>query len=171
MAPYGLRADKDRKLHHATDQRRIVTHIVSCIAEGFSQRTVAKGLNSGPNPIPGPGGGRWQANAICRILHNPVYEGRKVAPRRHKSTQGRFQASRAGEGNRVGSFAEGVEPIPHDLLTRARRWLPDSPSRRPNRPAARGRCGTPHGSGEVPGLSRGCLTGLARLPVLARRAV
>ncbi|MGW4898075.1 recombinase family protein [Kitasatospora sp. NPDC004240] len=120
MAPYGLRADGARKLHHVPDEWRIVMHIVSCVADGFSQRTVAKALNSGPNPVPGPVGGRWQANAICRILRNPVYEGWQVAPRRHASTQGRFQAYRDGEGNRVGVFAEGVEPIPHDLLTRAR---------------------------------------------------
>lgn len=120
MAPYGLQADKDRKLHHVPDKWRVVLHIVRCVALGFAERTVAKALNSGPHPIPGPGGGHWQANAISRILHNPVYEGWQVAPRRQKTTRGRFQVYQDKAGNRVGVLADGVEPIPPELLTRAR---------------------------------------------------
>ncbi|RAJ44745.1 resolvase-like protein [Kitasatospora sp. SolWspMP-SS2h] len=119
MAPYGLCADKARKLHHAPETWRIVLHVVKCVALGFSQRSVAKALNSGPNPVPGPGGGRWQANAISRILHNPVYEGWQVAPRRQKATRGRFEAFRDRDGNRVSVLADGVEPVPADLLARA----------------------------------------------------
>ncbi|MFF1905978.1 recombinase family protein [Kitasatospora sp. NPDC058218] len=119
-APYGLRADADRKLHHIPDEWPIVLHIVSCVADGFSERAVAKGLNSGPNPIPGPGGGRWQANAVSRILHNPVYEGWQVAPRRGKSTKSRFEVYRDANGDRVSVLANGVEPVPHELMAQAR---------------------------------------------------
>lgn len=116
-APYGLRADRARKLHHVPDDWRIVLHIVELVALGFAERTVAKALNSGPNPVTGPGGGTWQATAISRILHNPVYEGWQLAPRRQ---HGRYQAYRDAEGNRVSVLAEGVTPIPPELLLRAR---------------------------------------------------
>ncbi|MFD3943280.1 recombinase family protein [Streptomyces sp. NPDC058579] len=118
-APYGLRADASRKLHHIPGEWRIVRHIVESVALGFAERMVAKALNSGPAPITGPGGGTWQANAISRILHNPVYEGWQVAPRRG-NPKGRFQPYRDNEGNLVSVFAAGVEPIPPDLMARAR---------------------------------------------------
>ncbi|MFJ9446927.1 recombinase family protein [Kitasatospora sp. NPDC101235] len=116
--PYGLEVDASKKLRHNSDWRYVL-HVVESAALGFSHRSIAKGMNSGPAPIAGPGGGLWYPSVVGRIIHNPVYEGWQVAPCR-KDGSGRFEAYRDQQGNRVRVFVDGAEPIPHELLVRAR---------------------------------------------------
>ncbi|MFF8613694.1 recombinase family protein [Streptomyces sp. NPDC015350] len=117
QAPYGLEIDdpETRKLRHGK-QWDVVLRIVNNVAAGESGRQLCIRMND--EGVPSPSGGKWQSSTVSRILRSPVYEGFQVTNQR--GNPGDATVYRNATGERVGVFAEGVEPIPHDLLVKAR---------------------------------------------------
>ncbi|MFL4902771.1 recombinase family protein [Streptomyces sp. MMS24-I2-30] len=115
-APYGLRKDKSGKLHQTTDWANVI-RILTEVADGLPPRAVARGLNADSKPS--PKGGTWGASTVRRIVYNPVYEGFQVVALSRDYTWP--VAYRDESGKRVRVFAQGVEPVPADLVARARR--------------------------------------------------
>ncbi|MFE7312987.1 recombinase family protein [Streptomyces sp. NPDC057555] len=122
QAPYGLEIadEKTRKLRHSA-QWPIVLKLIQDVADGVSGRQACIDRNTGPTPIPSPGGGRWQSSTVSRMLHNPVYEGWQVVNQR--GNPGNGTVYRNADGERVSVLAEGVEPIPAALVAKARAAL------------------------------------------------
>ncbi|WP_330299921.1 recombinase family protein [Streptomyces sp. NBC_00503] len=120
-APYGLEINnsKERKLVHSPDWP-VIEHIISEVADSAtSGRQLCIRLNK--EGIPSPSGGKWQSSTVSRILNNPVYEGWQVTNQR--GAPGNATVYRNASGDRVRVLAEGVEPIAHDALARARAVL------------------------------------------------
>ncbi|KOV94790.1 hypothetical protein ADK65_30350 [Streptomyces sp. NRRL B-1140] len=115
-APYGLRKDKHGKLHHAKEWD-CVMRVLAEVADGKTPRKVARSLTDDRKPS--PKGGAWNASTVRRIVYNPVYEGWQVVALSRDYTWP--VAYRDEAGNRVGVFAEGVEPAPADVVAKARR--------------------------------------------------
>ncbi|MEU8678164.1 recombinase family protein [Streptomyces sp. NPDC048560] len=115
-APYGLRKDKAGKLHHAKGWGNVI-RILSEAAEGASPRRIGRGLTLDREPS--PTGGQWGASTVRRIIGNPVYEGWQVVAFSRKYTWP--VAYRDEQGERVRVFADEVEPVPADLVAKARR--------------------------------------------------
>ncbi|MER6521682.1 recombinase family protein [Streptomyces sp. NPDC001553] len=115
-APYGLRKDKDGKLHHTKEWANVL-RILDAVAEGVTPRRVAVALTADQKPA--PKGGPWNASTVRRIVYNPVYEGWQVVALSREYTWPVAYRNEAGE--RVPVFADGVEPVPADLVAKARR--------------------------------------------------
>ncbi|MFE6157253.1 recombinase family protein [Streptomyces sp. NPDC057889] len=115
-APYGLEiADTDtRKLRHAKTWSTLI-RIFEATAEGKSARTIAQELNS--EEIPSPDGISWGGSTIHRMIQTPVYEGWQAVA---LTRGGRSVPYRNRKGERVSVLAEDVEPVPADLIKRAR---------------------------------------------------
>ncbi|MGW0993344.1 recombinase family protein [Streptomyces sp. NPDC002520] len=118
LLPYGFRvADKrTRKLAHDVVPWHIVLMIYRAAANGVSTRAIARRLNWAH--IPSPSGKQWRANMIGKIVHHPVYEGLQV-----EAAEGNSRVSRPyrnKQGKRVSILADGVEPVPPDLVRLAR---------------------------------------------------
>ncbi|MDI5969725.1 recombinase family protein [Streptomyces sp. SL13] len=152
-APYGLKVDGPltRKLKHSADWPT-VERIVGMIAAGTSGRQTCIVLND--EGVPSPNGGRWQSSTVSRMLNNPVYEGWQVTNQR--GAPGNGTVYRNAEGQRVGVLAEGSDPIPSDLLAKARSVLS---GHLPIKPVRKGQPRTVH---VLTGLTRctGCLGAL-----------
>jgi hypothetical protein len=116
-APYGLEIDdpKTRKLKH-NNEWPTVLRIVQEIADGSSGRKLCFRMNA--EGIPSPSGGKWQSSTVSRIINNPVYEGWQVVNQR--GNPGNATVFRNENGERVSVFAEGYDPIPPELLAKAR---------------------------------------------------
>ncbi|MFH8476607.1 recombinase family protein [Streptomyces sp. NPDC018000] len=115
-APYGLRKDKRGKLHHDKDWDNVI-RIFSDVAEGYAPRAVARRLTDDKKLS--PKGGQWGASTVRRIVYNPVYEGWQVVALSREYTWP--VAYRDEKGDRLRVFADGVEPVPADLVAKARR--------------------------------------------------
>ncbi|MFE9798960.1 recombinase family protein [Streptomyces goshikiensis] len=115
-APYGLCKDKSGKLSHSK-QWGTVLRILSEVADGVTPRRVASGLTADRQPS--PKGGQWNASTVRRIVHNPVYEGWQVVALSREYTWPIAYRDEAGE--RLSVFTDGVEPVPADLVAKARR--------------------------------------------------
>lgn len=115
-APFGLEKDDDGKLRHNGDWPTVL-RLLADVADGFAPRLVARRLTE--DDLTSPKGGPWNASTVRRIVHNPVYEGWQVVALSRDYTWP--VAFRDGKGNRVRVFADGVEPVPADLVAKARR--------------------------------------------------
>ncbi|MFY0513511.1 recombinase family protein [Streptomyces anulatus] len=115
-APYGLRKDKSGKLHHGTHWDKII-RVLTDVSEGHAPRSVARRMTL--DKILSPKGGQWGASTVRRIVYNPVYEGWQVVALSRDYTWP--VAYRNEDGERVRVFAEGVEPVPAELVAKARR--------------------------------------------------
>jgi DNA invertase Pin-like site-specific DNA recombinase len=115
-APYGFEiADREtRKLRHA-DTWPTLLRIFEATAEGKSARTIARELND--DGIPSPDGVTWGGSTIHRMVQIPVYEGWQAVS---LTKGGRSVPYRNKNGERVSVLADGVEPVPADLVKRAR---------------------------------------------------
>ncbi|MFI6654770.1 recombinase family protein [Streptomyces sp. NPDC050523] len=115
-APYGFEiADREtRKLRHA-DTWPTLIRIFEATAEGKSARTIARELNS--DDIPSPDGISWGGSTIHRMIQTPVYEGWQAVS---LTRGGRSVPYRNRKGERVPVLADDVEPVPADLVKRAR---------------------------------------------------
>lgn len=116
-APYGLRiADAlTRKLKHSA-QWKYVLRVFREAADGRSLRAIARGLNA--DSVPSPRGGEWSASSVHAILISPTYEGYQVLV-----VGRRVMAFRNRAGARVPVFADGVKPVPAELIQRARQTI------------------------------------------------
>lgn len=115
-APYGFEIanTETRKLRHA-DAWPTLLRIFEATAEGKSARAIALELNA--EEIPSPDGISWGGSTIHRMIQAPVYEGwQSVALKRG----GRSVPHRNKRGERVSVLADDVEPVPADLVKRAR---------------------------------------------------
>ncbi|CAL9381157.1 hypothetical protein SUDANB120_01060 [Streptomyces sp. enrichment culture] len=115
-APFGLRKNKDGKLSHGREWGTIL-RIMREVADGITPRRVARGLTEDRKAS--PKGGPWNASTVRRIVYNPVYEGFQVVALSRDYTWPVAYRNEAGE--RVSVFADGVEAIPADLVSKARR--------------------------------------------------
>ncbi|MDT0469928.1 recombinase family protein [Streptomyces gibsoniae] len=115
-APYGFEiADKEtRKLRHAGTWSNLI-RIFEATAEGKSARTIAQELNA--EEVPSPDGISWGGSTIHRMIRSPVYEGWQAVS---LTRGGRSVPYRDKRGERVSVLAEDVEPVPADLVKRAR---------------------------------------------------
>ncbi|MCF4137342.1 recombinase family protein [Streptomyces sp. Tue 6430] len=133
-APFGLRKDKNGKLHHGDDWDTVI-RVITDVADGFAPRSVARRLTD--DRMASPKGGHWNASTVRRIVYNPVYEGWQVVGLSRKHTWP--VAYRNEAGARVRVFADEVEPIPRissrrrgecTPATNAGRWVRASVRRR-----------------------------------------
>lgn len=115
-APFGLVKDRDGKLRHG-EHWGTVLRIIGDVADGLAPRVVARRLTDDGKPS--PKGGPWNASTVRRIVYNPVYEGWQVVALSRDYTWPVAYRNDAGE--RVSVFADGVEPVPADLVAKARR--------------------------------------------------
>lgn len=115
-APFGLRKDKNGKLHHGKHWDTVLC-VIADVADGYSPRSVARRMTGAGRES--PKGGPWNASTVRRIVYNPVYEGWQVVALSRKYTWPVAYRNEAGERVRV--FADGVEPVPADLVAKARR--------------------------------------------------
>ncbi|MFD0276158.1 recombinase family protein [Kitasatospora sp. NPDC127111] len=120
--PYGWTIGPDKRLYPHPETWKVVLHIFKTIAMGFGARTVCKGLNSGPNPIPSPSGKRWQVSTVSVMIHHPVYEGWQIT-HRPESPKSKPIPFRNAAGQRVSVLGDGVEPVPAEHVRRARQTL------------------------------------------------
>ncbi|MER5915160.1 recombinase family protein [Streptomyces sp. NPDC001982] len=133
-APYGYEiADREtRKLRHR-DTWETLIRIFEATAEGKSARTIAQDLNA--EGIPSPDGISWGGSTIHRMIQSPVYEGWQSIS---LTKGGRSVPHRNKRGERVSVLAEDVEPVPPDLVKRARLavagHLPVAPEYRRGKP-------------------------------------
>ncbi|MCX5498991.1 recombinase family protein [Streptomyces sp. NBC_00053] len=114
--PYGLRKDKHGKLHHDKGWDNVLRILIEA-SEGASPRRIGRGLTLSHEKS--PMGGEWGASTVRRIIHNPVYEGWQVVALSREYTWP--VAFRDEQGERVRVFADGVEPVPAELVAKARR--------------------------------------------------
>ncbi|MCX4587307.1 recombinase family protein [Streptomyces sp. NBC_01481] len=116
-APYGyLIADAtSRKLTHDPVRWPVVLRIFADTAEGKSARAIASALNA--EGTLSPTGKTWGGSQIHRMVSSPVYEGWQAVTR---VKGGRSVAFRDTAGKRVSILAEGVLPVPPDVVQRAR---------------------------------------------------
>ncbi|MFI0138772.1 recombinase family protein [Streptomyces luteogriseus] len=115
-APFGLRKDKGGKLHHGKHWGTVV-RVITDVADGYSPRSVARRMTEARRES--PKGGPWNASTVRRIVYNPVHEGWQVVALSRTYTWPVVYRNEAGERVRV--FADGVEPVPADLVAKARR--------------------------------------------------
>ncbi|WP_165395518.1 recombinase family protein [Streptomyces albidoflavus] len=115
-APYGLEKDDSGKLRHGSNWKHVL-RVLREVADGISARAVARGMNG--DRIVSPTGGSWGASTVRRIVANPVYEGWQVVVISRDYTWP--VAFRDDAGRRVRVLADGVEPAPAELVSRARR--------------------------------------------------
>lgn len=115
-APYGFEiADRDtRKLQHGKTWPTLI-RIFEATAEGKSARTIAQELNAEGEPS--PDGKHWGGSTIHRMIQTPVYEGWQAVS---LTKGGRSVAYRNKQGERVSVLADDVEPVPAELIKRAR---------------------------------------------------
>ncbi|MFF5760754.1 recombinase family protein [Streptomyces longwoodensis] len=115
-APYGFEiADRDtRKLRHG-DAWPTLLRIFEATAEGKSARTIALELNA--EGVPSPDGTSWGGSTIHRMIQSPVYEGLQAMTLKKG---GRSVPYRNKRGELVSVLADDVEPVPADLVKRAR---------------------------------------------------
>ncbi|MET8275331.1 MULTISPECIES: recombinase family protein [unclassified Streptomyces] len=115
-APYGFKiADHiTRKLSHSPAWPHVL-RIFTETAEGKSGRSIAVGLNE--DEIPAANGGAWAGGTVHRMIQSPVYEGwQAVSPVKG----GRSIAFRNRRGERVSVLAADVDPVPVELVRKAR---------------------------------------------------
>lgn len=125
-APYGLVADKDRKLAPDTALIKgknfapwdVVCRIIREISEGVSARALARKLNA--EGIKSAAGKTWYAETIRTIVVSPVYEGWLTVRPGHDPIHYITDA-----GTRIRCVRDDVLPdmIPAELADRARRVL------------------------------------------------
>ncbi|MFC1628860.1 recombinase family protein, partial [Gemmatimonadota bacterium] len=98
---YGRKENPNTADHHwnvswklEPDQARIVRHIYKLYAAGSSLADIAQQLNRSSEPSPGKT--YWDASTVRYILHNPVYQGKRVygKTRRVRSRDGRKRQER-----------------------------------------------------------------------------
>ncbi len=130
--PYGLVADRDRKLVpmlEPVDGQRyarwnVVQRIYEDIADGHSLRSIAKSLNA--EGISAPAGGSWCADSVRVIVLHPAYEGwMTVSPPRGRASHGNPTPYRNSDGARVRCVSPETIPlmISQDLAAKARRAM------------------------------------------------
>ncbi|MFJ1757039.1 recombinase family protein [Kitasatospora sp. NPDC088134] len=120
--PYGFDLDgpDTRKLVNSADTWRYVLHVFESLALGVPARMLVRALNSGPRPIPSPGGGEWQASTISKMVWHPVYEGWQVMVAQGATTGEDAVFRHPETGERVSVLAPGAEPVPPDIVRKAR---------------------------------------------------
>ncbi|MGW0822884.1 recombinase family protein [Streptomyces sp. NPDC002845] len=93
--------------------------IFRAAANGVSSRGIAKRFNLAG--IPSPSGKQWRAGMVQKVIHHPVYEGLQV-----EAAEGNSRVSRPyrnKHGQRVSVLADGVQPVPPELVRAARLTL------------------------------------------------
>ncbi|MFD8315874.1 recombinase family protein [Kitasatospora purpeofusca] len=123
--PYGfeLESRDTRKLQNRTDTWRYVLHVFKSVALGIPARMLVRALNSGPSPIPSPGGGEWQASTVSKMIWHPVYEGWQVSVAQGAVTGEDAVYRHPLTGERISVLAPGAEPVPPDIVRKARTAL------------------------------------------------
>ncbi|MFE2012308.1 recombinase family protein [Streptomyces sp. NPDC059491] len=117
-APYGYEiADElSRKLRHGKHWPTLV-EIFEKTAQGMSARSIAMTFNGAEPPVPSPDGKAWGGSTIHRMIQSPVYEGWQAVALKKG---GRSTPYRDDKGERISVLADGVEPVPPELVKRAR---------------------------------------------------
>lgn len=115
---FAIADTRTRKLMHS-EEWRVILVIFRAVAVGWSTRAVAMRLNT--FGVASPGGKGWREGMIQRIVRNPVYEGWQVALATDKNRVALPYFNKHGQ--RVNVLADGVEPVPAELLSRARAAL------------------------------------------------
>lgn len=121
-APYGFKRQRDThgkpygKLVHDPDQWPTVLTAFELGAAGWSSLHIAKRLTE--QGIPSAGGGTWHQNTVYTTLTNDIYAG--WLTRRSALTGHRRERVLDDSGRPVWALADGTDPVPADLVQRAR---------------------------------------------------
>jgi site-specific DNA recombinase len=134
--PYGFTRQRDAlgkvvgKLVHHPEQWPIVARIFSEIRNGLSLRKVTAGLNA--DGIPTAKGGGWSSATGRGIVMNDIYAG--WLTQRGKATGYRSERILDEHGRPIWGLADGVAPIPADVVQGARDALSGRPGIAPGKP-------------------------------------
>ncbi|WP_344544546.1 recombinase family protein [Actinomadura fulvescens] len=106
------------RLVHHPDRWPIVLRVFESIADGVSLRVTVERLNA--DGIPASNGGQWHISTVRGMILNDVYAGWMT-----QRPKGADEAIRILDehGKPIWCLADGVEPVPAALITRARAKL------------------------------------------------
>lgn len=74
--PTGYDYDKDKSMYYPNKDAELVRNLFNMAISGMATSAIARTLNH--NGTPAPKGGKWHAETIRRIIHNPMYYGQAV---------------------------------------------------------------------------------------------
>lgn len=81
--PTGYDYDKDKSMYYPNDDAQMVRNLFNMAISGMATSAIARTFNH--NAVPAPKGGKWHAETVRRIIHNPLYYGQAIQFRQ-KST-------------------------------------------------------------------------------------
>jgi site-specific DNA recombinase len=127
--PYGLMRQRDDHgkaygllVHHPAEWP-VVLQVFERIADGMSLRHVAEKLNA--DGVPTAKGGAWSTATVNSMIKNDIYAGWLTT--RGKATGYRSERLLDAHGRPIWALADGMDPVPAELVQRARDALSGKP--------------------------------------------